>query len=573
MRLNKTLVPTLKEDPVEAQVVSHKLMLRSGMIRQLGAGIYNWLPLGLRVLRKVENIVRQEMDRSGAQEVLMPAVQPAELWKETGRWAMYGAELLRFKDRGQRDFCFGPTHEEVITDMVRNEIRSYKQLPANFYQIQTKFRDEVRPRFGIMRGREFLMKDAYSFDLDQDSLDKSYELMFSTYQKIFTRCGLNFSAVEADTGAIGGADSHEFHVLAKSGEDEIASCDSCDYAANLEKAVAGRPPKPDSTPSAEIMERVATPNIKTIDEVAGFFKVPVEQTVKSMVVETSEGAFMLLLRGDHELNEIKAANLLDGDNFTIPDAEAVQCLTGVSVGSLGPVGAGLPIVADLMLEDSLNFVCGASQDGFHLTGVNWERDLPRPRFVDLRNIQVGDLCSRCDSGHFRFDRGIEVGHVFKLGDKYTKAMQMTVLNQGGREQTPLMGCYGIGVSRIVAAAIEQNHDDSGIVWPISLAPFHVEILLINPKEAVAAELAEEIYTRLQANGIDPLLDDRNERLGVKFKDADLIGAPLRVVIGGRGVKEGVVEVQSRQDGESEKVPIAEVTELLINRVQVLLGHV
>ncbi|MBF0444437.1 MAG: proline--tRNA ligase [Magnetococcales bacterium] len=569
MRLSKTLLPTLKEDPVEAQIVSHKLMLRSGMIRQLGAGIYSWLPLGLRVLRKVENIVRQEMDRAGAQEVFMPAVQPAELWQETGRWQQYGTELLRFRDRGGRDFCFGPTHEEVITDLVRNELRSYKQLPANFYQIQTKFRDEVRPRFGIMRGREFLMKDAYSFDLDQESLDNSYELMFKAYQQIFKRCGLSFSAVEADTGAIGGSDSHEFHVLAESGEDAIASCSNCDYAANLEKAVAGWPDVVACRPTAQ-MQKVATPNIKTIDEVAGFFAVTPDKTCKSLLVETDEGRFMLLLRGDHELNEIKAANFLDGDNFRLMEPEEVKKLTGVGVGSIGPVNISLPIIADLSLKNSSDFICGANEDDFHLTGVNWESDLPRPEFADLRNVQAGDSCSRCDFGTLRLDRGIEVGHVFKLGDKYTKSMGMTVLNQGGREQTPLMGCYGIGVSRIVAAAIEQNHDDNGIVWPIFLAPFHVEILLINPKEAAAAQLAEEIYKQLQESGLEPLLDDRNERLGVKFKDADLIGAPLRVVIGGRGIKEGAVEVQSRVDGSSEKVALDKVGELLINRTKGLL---
>ncbi|MBF0454688.1 MAG: proline--tRNA ligase [Magnetococcales bacterium] len=572
MRLSQTLVPTLKENPGEAQVVSHKLMLRAGMIRQLGAGIYSWLPLGLRVLRKVENIVREEMDRAGAQEVLMPAVQPAELWKESGRWSQYGAELLRFQDRGERDFCFGPTHEEVITDLVRHELRSYKQLPANFYQIQTKFRDEVRPRFGMMRGREFLMKDAYSFDLDQESLDNSYQIMFQAYQAIFRRCGLTFRAVEADTGAIGGSDSHEFHVLAGSGEDEIASCDHCHYAANLEKAVPGPLEEVALTSSGAAMERVETPGIRTIEEVAGFLKVPAHQTVKSLVVETSEGAAILLLRGDHELNEIKASHLLEGEGFHLPDPAAVQKLTGVTVGSLGPVGATLPLIADYALENQTDFVCGANQEGWHLTGVCWGRDLPRPRFADLRNVRAGDRCPRCETGHFSLDRGVEVGHVFKLGDKYTRAMKMTVLNKEGREQTPLMGCYGIGVSRIVAAAIEQNHDDNGIVWPVSLAPFHVEILLVNPKETEAMELAESLYNRLGQANLSTLLDDRRERIGVKFKDADLIGAPLRVVIGGRGIKEGMVEVQSRHDGASQKVEIGAVAEHLIERLQALMAE-
>ncbi|MBF0446614.1 MAG: proline--tRNA ligase [Magnetococcales bacterium] len=570
MRLSQTFVPTLKEDPVEAQVASHKLMLRSGMIRQLGAGIYNWLPLGLRVLRKVETIVREEMDRAGAQEVLMPSIQPAELWQESGRWKQYGPELLRIRDRGERNFCYGPTHEEVITDLVRHELRSYKQLPANFYQIQTKFRDEVRPRFGIMRGREFLMKDAYSFDLDQTSLDRSYEIMFEAYSAIFRRCGLTFRAVEADTGAIGGADSHEFHVLASSGEDEIASCNHCSYAANIEKAVPGKSKATPVSASGEGLSRVETPGIKTIDEVADFLKVPHAKTVKSLVVETSEGACMLLLRGDHALNEIKAAHLLDGEDFHIPDAAYVQNLCGVPVGSLGPVGTALPVIADWALADLTDFVCGANQEGWHLTSVNWERDLPRPRFADLRNVQPKDPCPRCDDGQFGLFRGIEVGHVFKLGDKYTKSMKMTVLNQEGREQTPLMGCYGIGVSRTVAAAIEQNHDENGIIWPIALAPFQVEILLVNPKETEAAQLAESLYVQLKEQGFDPLLDDRNERLGVKFKDADLIGAPIRAVIGGRGLQEGVVEVQTRKEGRSDKIPVVEIGPYLTSQLQGLI---
>ncbi len=413
------------------------------------------------------------------------------------------------------------------------------------------------------------MKDAYSFDLDKESLDNSYELMFEAYQNIFKRCGLSFRAVEADSGAIGGSDSHEFHVLAESGEDAIASCSYCDYAANMEKAVAGWSDVVACRATVQ-MQKVATPNVKTIDEVAEFLAVTPDKICKSLLVETDEGKFMLLLRGDHELNEIKASNFLDGDNFRLMEPEEVQKLTGVGVGSIGPVNISLPIIADLSLKNSNDIICGANEDGFHLTGVNWERDLPKPKFADLRNVQAGDSCSRCDFGTLRLDRGIEVGHVFKLGDKYTKSMNMTVLNKGGREQTPLMGCYGIGVSRIVAAAIEQNHDDNGIVWPIFLAPFHVEILLINPKEAPAAELAEELYKQLQDSGLEPLLDDRNERLGVKFKDADLIGAPIRVVIGGRGIKEGAVEVQNRVDGASEKVAIDKVGELLINRAKALL---
>ncbi|MBF0140936.1 MAG: proline--tRNA ligase [Magnetococcales bacterium] len=566
MRFAATLIPTLKENPVEARVESHRLMLRAGLIRQLGAGIYTWLPMGLKVLRKVETIVREEMDAAGAQEILMPAVQPAELWQESGRWQMYGPELLRFQDRGGRDFCFGPTHEEVVTDLVRRELRSYRHLPANFYQIQTKFRDEIRPRFGIMRGREFLMKDAYSFDLDEVGLDKSYILMVETYNRIFQRCGLHYRAVEADTGSIGGASSHEFHVLANSGEDVIASCDSCGYAANLEKAEGS---SPSAIPGGEVgsMRAVATPGVKTMEEVSAFLGYPLGRMIKSLVVEGEGGAFQLLLRGDHELNLIKAAHAVGSAFVQLVEPARVQELTGVAVGSLGPVGAVLPVLADHCLKDLVGFVAGANEDGKHWVDVMWERDCPKPQMADLRNVVAGDGCPRCQVGSLRLDRGIEVGHVFKLGDKYSKALQVAVQDADGRERTPVMGCYGIGVSRIVAAAIEQNHDDQGIVWPVALAPFPVEIVLVNPKETQAVAVATSLEEGLKKFGIDVLLDDRDERLGVKFKDADLLGIPWRAVVGGRSLKEGSVEVQRRGKPDKELIALDKVVEFLSARVR------
>jgi prolyl-tRNA synthetase len=556
MRFHRTLIPTLKEDPVDAQVVSHRLMLRAGLIRPLGSGIYTWLPLGLRVLRKVEAIVRQEMDNAGAQEVLMPAVQPAELWQESGRWDFYGKELLRFLDRHERQCCFGPTHEEVISDLVRREIRSYRQLPANFYQIQTKFRDEIRPRFGIMRGREFIMKDAYSFDLDQAGLDASYQAMFAAYQRIFQRCGLAFRAVEADTGSIGGASSHEFHVLADSGEDVIISCDQCDYAANLEKAVAAEALPQEGDP-AQAMEKVATPGQKSIEEVARFLNLPMQQLVKSLLVETPAGPVLLLLRGDRSLNMVKAANALNLPQVTIPDADRAAYWAGVGMGSLGPVGSRLPVVADNELRQVRNFACGANEEGWHLLHVNWQRDLPVPSFADLRNVTAGEPCARCGTGRLQRHQGIEVGHVFKLGDKYSKAMGVKVLDSQGSEQTLVMGCYGIGVTRIVAAAIEQNHDANGIRWPRSLAPFPLQLILLNPRDSAEVAAAEALYHDLRAAGVEVLLDDRDERAGVKFKDADLLGCPLRVLVGGRSFKEGMVELQSRAGDLAQKLPVGD----------------
>ncbi|MBF0164776.1 MAG: proline--tRNA ligase [Magnetococcales bacterium] len=572
MRFSVALIPTLKEPPVEAHTVSHRLMLRAGLIRPLGSGIYTWLPVGLKILRKVEAIVRQEMDAAGALEVLMPAVQPAELWRESGRWDFYGKELLRILDRHEREFCFGPTHEEVITDLARRELKSYRQLPINFYQIQTKFRDEIRPRFGIMRGREFLMKDAYSFDMDAEGLDVTYRAMHAAYTRIFQRCGLGFRPVEADTGSIGGSSSHEFHVLAASGEDLIASCTVCDYAANLEKA-ASAPLVASGTPSDEPMRLVATPGKKSIQEVSAFLNLPESHLVKCLVVEANGRAHLLLLRGDHELNLVKAANALGVGAVQIPEPGRIAELTGgLPVGYVGPVGTALPILADRALESCLAFACGANQIDHHLTGVTWERDLPRPAFADLRNVQPDDPCPRCAAGRLRLDRGIEVGHIFKLGDKYSKALNVTVLDPEGKERTPIMGCYGIGVSRIVAAAIEQNHDDNGIIWPVALAPFEVEILLANPNDPASVQTAETLYAGLTAMGVGVLLDDRDDRLGVKFKDADLIGCPLRVMAGGRALKEGKVEIQIRKGGDPLQVPVAEALVTLRDMLAKLAGE-
>ncbi|OSM04811.1 proline--tRNA ligase [Magnetofaba australis] len=572
LKFTETLIPTLKEDPVEAQVVSHKLMVRAGLIRQLAAGIYTWLPMGLKVLRKVEHIVRQEMDRSGAQEVLMPAVQPAELWKESTRWEQYGKELLRIHDRHDRDFCFGPTHEEVITDLVRKNLQSYKQLPANFYQIQTKFRDEVRPRFGIMRGREFLMKDAYSFDLNVEGLDQSYERMFQAYKRIFQRCGLAFRPVEADTGSIGGASSHEFHVLADSGEDTIASCSACDYAANLEKATAAPAPAATAAEAAADMTRVETPTQKTIEEVASALNVSPAQCVKTLVWRDAESDawFLLLLRGDHELNEVKATNIAGAMSF-MPEPGDVASALGVQVGFLGPVGAenfpvDVRIIADHALKGAHNMVCGANEAGWHLRGVNWNRDLAAPEFADLRNVVEGDGCPRCEAGKLKLNRGIEVGHVFKLGTKYSEALNVSVLDENGRGVNPIMGCYGIGVSRIVAAAIEQNHDDNGIVWPINLAPAQVHVIILNPKEEAAALTAVDMARRLEHAGLEVLLDDRDERPGVKFKDADLLGLPVRLVVGGRSFKEDQVELKMRRAPEPIKLPKNDAVDYITAKV-------
>ena len=567
MRASRLLLATVKETPADAEVVSHQLMIRAGMIRKLAAGLYTWLPLGLRVLRKVEAVVREEMDRAGAQEVLMPAVQPAELWQESKRWDFYGSELLRLKDRHEREFCFGPTHEEVITDLVRREVRSYKQLPANFYQIQTKFRDEVRPRFGVMRAREFLMKDAYSFHLDQASLDETYRVMYEAYSRIFRRIGLQFRPVRADTGAIGGSLSHEFHVLADSGEDAIAFSDGSDYAANVELAEAVPAPGPRPEPT-QPMAVVETPDQRTIDEVSAFLGVPPARTLKTLIVDGADGGLVaLVLRGDHALNEVKAAKLPQvAHPLTFAAAERVREVVGCEVGSIGPVALPVALVVDHAAAAVGDFVCGANADGRHLVGVNWGRDLPEPVTADLRNVVPGDP-SPDGRGTLSIARGIEVGHIFQLGTKYSEAMKAEALDEEGRPVTLIMGCYGIGVSRVVAAAIEQNHDDNGIVWPEAIAPYTLALLPMNMQKSMrVAEAAERLYDELQAAGIEVLFDDRPVRAGVMFADMDLIGIPHRLVVGERGLDAGTVEYKARRDRDSIQVPLAGVATFLRERL-------
>jgi prolyl-tRNA synthetase len=560
MLYSRYFIPTLKETPSDAEVVSHQLMLRAGMIRKLSAGIYNYLPLGLRSIRKFENIVREEMNMADAIEMLMPSVQPAELWQESGRWQFYGKELLRFKDRKDNEFCMGPTHEEVITDVVRREIKSYRQMPLNFYQIQTKFRDEIRPRFGLMRGREFIMKDAYSFDVDSAAADLSYEKMYNAYTRIFERCGLNFRAVEADTGTIGGSSSHEFMVLAESGEDAIVSCNSCRYAANVEKAEV-RPVAAASTAILTPLEKKATPDRKAISDVAVFLGLPVESTVKALVCSNGEGAFvMALLRGDHELNEIKLKNALGWDDIRMATDDEILAAAGAPVGFLGPIGVkdGLLIIADLALHGMANCVIGANETDMHYIGANPGRDFVVERTADLRNVVAGDACPRCETGSMEMWRGIEVGHVFKLGTKYSEKLNATYLDADGKENIIFMGCYGIGIGRTVAAAIEQNHDENGIIFPIPLAPFHCSVVALNPgKETGVLAEAEEIYLKLEKLGLDVLFDDRDERPGIKFKDNDLIGIPLRIVVGSKGLAEGKVELKNRKTGEMQLLPIEE----------------
>ena len=565
MRQSLLLLPTLKEDPADADVISHKLMLRAGMIRQLASGLYTWLPLGLRVLRKIEHIIREEMNRSGAQEVSMPVVQPAELWVETGRWHKMGDEMMRMHDRHERDFCLGPTHEEVITDLFRREVHSYRQLPVNFYQIQTKFRDERRPRFGVMRAREFTMKDAYSFHLDQASFDATYEEMYRCYERILTRMQLEFRAVQADTGNIGGDNSHEFHVLAQSGEDTIAYSDTGTYAANLEKASALEPqPAP---AGVETMSRVATPNAKTIEAVAQQLGLPASQNVKTLIVEGDEdGAlYAIILRGDHELNEIKAAKLPGvASPLTFAAEERIPKAMGASVGSLGPVNCGIPFYVDASAASIADFVCGANEDGVHLRGVNWQRDvaLAPEQIVDVRNVVEGDSAPDGE-GKIQFLRGIEVGHIFQLDRSYSEPMQATVLDHEGQNQVPIMGCYGMGVTRLVAAVIEQNHDDNGIAWPEPLAPFQLHIIALNAQKSEAVrEAADRLYQQACDLGIEVLLDDRAERPGVKFAEADLIGIPHRIVIGDRGLKSGVAEYRKRRDEAATEVALDHVLDAL-----------
>ncbi|WP_297529454.1 proline--tRNA ligase [Thiohalobacter sp.] len=562
MRTSRFPLSTLKEVPADAEIVSHQLMLRAGMIRKLAAGVYNWLPLGLRVLRKVERIVREEMDRAGALELLMPAIQPAELWQASGRWDQYGPELLRLRDRHDREFCFGPTHEEVITDIARRELKSYRQLPVNFYQIQTKFRDEIRPRFGVMRAREFLMKDAYSFHLDQASLSETYERMFETYSRIFTRLGLDFRPVQADTGAIGGAVSHEFHVLADSGEDAIAFSDASDYAANVELAEA-LPPEGERPAPGKPMQAVATPGQHSIEEVSTFLKVPPERCLKTLIVHGAEEGQLvaLVLRGDHELNAIKAEKhpAVAAPLTFASDAE-VRAATGAAPGSVGPVGLEIPVIADRAAAHVADFVCGANRDGEHLTGANWGRDLPEPEVADLRNVVAGDP-SPDGKGRLSIVRGIEVGHIFQLGTKYSQAMNATVLDEDGKERVLLMGCYGIGVSRVVAAAIEQNHDDRGILWPEPIAPFRVALCPMNMKKSPrVAETAERLYRDLLDAGVEVLFDDRDVRAGVMFADMELIGIPHRIIVGERNLDNGKVEYKRGHERDAELIDIDAVVD-------------
>ncbi|MBK6960254.1 MAG: proline--tRNA ligase [Gammaproteobacteria bacterium] len=558
MRASRLLMPTLKETPAEAEIISHQLMLRAGMIRKLAAGLYSWLPLGLRVLRKVEAIVREEMNAAGAQEVLMPVVQPADLWQESGRWERYGPELLRIEDRHQRPFCLGPTHEEIITDLMRNEIRSYRDLPANFYQIQTKFRDEIRPRFGVMRAREFIMKDAYSFHVDQASLAETYQRMYTAYTNVFTRLGVEFRAVLADTGSIGGSHSHEFHVLADAGEDAIAISDTSDYAANVELAPA-LPPALARPGPTQPLEEIATPGQHSIEAVSAFLKRSPAQVLKTLIVKGSAPGRLvaLVLRGDHQLNAIKAEKLpqVESPLCLATDAE-IRAATGCGPGSLGPITLPLELIADHAALACADFVCGANRDGHHLTGANWERDCPTPMAADIRDVVAGDP-SPDGAGKLVIRRGIEVGHIFQLGTKYSQAMNARITDEGGREQVMVMGCYGIGISRAVAAAIEQHHDARGIVWPPGMAPFGVAIVPVNAHQSdLVRDTGEALYDELVAAGHEVLLMDRPKaRLGAMLADVELIGIPTVLVVGERGLAEGNVECRNRRDGTQTELKI------------------
>ena len=567
MRQSRLLIPTLREAPGEAEIVSHTLMLRAGLIRRVAAGIYTYLPLGLRVIRKVERIIREELTKAGAQEVLMPIASPAELWQETERWDFYGKELFRFKDRHERDFCLGPTHEEVITDLVRREVRSYRQLPLNFYQIQTKFRDEIRPRFGLMRGREFIMKDAYSFDADEAGARESYRKMYEAYRAVFTRCGLNFRPVEADTGLIGGTSSHEFMVLAETGEEGIAICESCDYAANVERAeLQEHAHKPPPEPVRE-KRLVPTPGQKTVDEVTAFLRVPATRLVKTLLYLADGKPVAALLRGDHAVNEIKLKKAIGAITVTMADPAAVEKLTGAPVGFAGPVGlSGVPLIADHAVKALANVVVGGNAPDAHWVDANPGRDFTPELYADLRNTVAGDPCPRC-SHPLRIARGIEVGHVFMLGTKYSEKMKAVYLDQQGREQLIVMGCYGIGVGRTAAAAIEQHHDAKGIIWPVPIAPFHVHVLALGDKAGKTAAAATALEAELEKAGVDVLVDDRDERPGVKFNDADLIGCPYQIVIGEKGLAQGQVELKERRSGAVTKLAPSEV----LPRLKELLG--
>ena len=570
MRTSQLLLATLKEAPADAEVISHQLMLRAGMIRKLASGLYSWLPMGLKVLHKVQHIIRQEMNASGAQEVLMPLVQPAELWQQSGRWQEYDdGLLLKFKDRHDRDFCLGPTHEEVITDLIRNQIQSYKQLPANFYQIQTKFRDETRPRFGVMRAREFIMKDAYSFHVDEQSLDATYWEMYDCYNRIFKRMELDFRPVLADTGNIGGDASYEFQVLANAGEDDIVFSDASDYAANIEYAEALSPAEKREAAKTQ-KESIATPDAHSIEEVCAFLSINPQQTVKTLIVEgrkKEQPLVALVLRGDHQLNEVKAEKLSDvARPLRFASEEAIKNALHCSPGSIGPVDLKIQVIVDRSAAQLSDFVCGANQDGFHLKGVNWDRDINNYQVADIRKVCVGDP-SPDGKGKLQIKRGIEVGQIFKLGKKYSTPMEATVLNENGKASVMEMGCYGIGVTRVIAAAIEQNHDERGIIWSSALAPFQIVIVPLNLQKSEAVQKqSESLYQFLLAQGIEVLLDDRNERPGIKFADMDLIGIPHRVVIGDKGLDTGVVEYKTRRDSESQDIAIDKITDFLMQKI-------
>jgi prolyl-tRNA synthetase len=558
MYFSKLLIPTLKESPADAEVASHNLMVRAGMIRQLAAGIYSILPLGLRVLKKVEAIIREEMNQVGGQEVFLPSIQPAELWQESKRWDFYGKELLRFKDRHNREFCYGPTHEEVITDIIRKDVKSYRQLPVVLYQIQTKFRDEIRPRFGIMRGREFMMKDGYSFHTDEADTQKTYRQMAQAYANVFTRCGLEFKQVQADSGTIGGSFSHEFAVLADSGEDEIAFCEACGYASNMELAESRSGSVLISTNNLEDRKEVHTPQKKTVEEVAEFLKLPREQIVKTILLENENGLVAGLVRGDHEINPIKMKNLI-GCDWLLPAAEkTIDQQLGLPCGYIGPVELDIPIYADQEITALQHFVTGANKVDTHFTGVQVKRDLKISKFGDLRFIAADDPCPKCDEGKYQVRRGIEVGHIFILGTKYSEAMKALYLDNNGKESPMIMGCYGIGVGRTAAASVEQNHDEKGIVWPRNLAPFEVIIIPVNFKNNDLKNTCESIYNQLKEIGVEVILDDRQDRLGGKLKDADLIGIPLQIIVGPKNLEEGKVEIKIRKTQESQLHPYPQI---------------
>lgn len=565
MLFSKMFIPTVKEDPKEAEVVSHRLMLRAGFIRRLSSGIYTWLPLGLRSLKKVEQIIREEMNKKGAQEILMPAVQPKELWVESTRWDKYGKELLRFVDRNARDLCLGPTHEEVVTDLLRREVKSYKNLPVTLYQIQAKFRDEIRPRFGVMRSREFLMKDAYSFDASEGGAEKSYIDMHEAYVSIFNRCGFEFRVVEADTGQIGGSFSHEFMVLAETGEDVIISCDACGYAANLERAEVGVE-KRKASDKKGLFRRIETPNQRKINEVASFLGVIPKRLLKTIIYNTNQGTIGVLIRGDREINDTKLKNLLNLEELELADEKTIEGATGGPLGFSGPIGLSIPLYADQDLTSMEDFIIGGNERDVHVVDVN-VGDFPVAGFYDIKVAEAGDRCPRCENGLLLSTRGIEVGHIFKLGVKYSKAMNATFLDNEGREQFMVMGCYGIGVGRTVAAAIEQGNDENGMVLPLPIAPFEVDVLPVNTTHTESMEVAWKIYDELLAKGVDAALDDRDERPGVKFKDCDLIGIPIRVTVGERNLKEGLAEIKWRGKKDFEKVPVGEVTGRVIQYVE------